>query len=232
VDKRREEALAAVNRTTLSLPSYVVPVFAAVLALVAIIVLPRILRRHMETSLASIERSSQSGAAKPAAEVAAGVPKPGEKPTQVEAPVAKDTATVTAKTSGGAGVAPVGAPAATAPRTRSDTAETTKTMSSPSARGEVLEQVLPATSEKALATISGTVRVGVKAQVDAAGNVSDVGLETPGPSRYFAEQALSAARQWVFNTPAVDGRSVPSEWLIRFEFRQSGVKASAIQSTP
>ena len=238
VDKRREEALAAANRT-LALPSYVVPVFAAVLALVAIIVLPKILRRHMETSLASIERSSQSGAAKPAA-VAAGVPKPGDKPTQVEAPtakpVAKDTVTVTAETGGEAGVAPpVGAPAATAPRARSDRGEatrTTKTTGSPSARGEVLEQVLPKIPEKALATISGTVRVGVKAQVDAAGNVSDVGLETPGPSRYFAEQALSAARHWVFNTPAVDGRSVPSEWLIRFEFRQSGVQASASQSAP
>jgi len=240
VDKRREEALAAVNRTTLTLPSYVVPVFAAVLALVAIIVLPKILRRHMETSLASIERSSQGGAAKQAGEVAAGVPKPGDKPTQVEAPtaakpVAKDTATVTAETSGKAGVAPVGAPAATAPRTRSDggeAARTTKTTGSPPARGEVLEQVLPKIPEKALATISGTVRVGVRAQVDAAGNVSDVGLETPGPSRYFAEQALSAARHWVFNTPAVDGRSVPSEWLIRFEFRQSGVQASSSQSAP
>jgi TonB family protein len=241
VDKRREEALAAVNRTTLTLPSYVVPVFAVVLALVAIIVLPKILRRHMETSLASIERSSQqSGAAKPAAEVAAGVPKPGDKPTQVEAPtaakpVARDTVTVTAEPSGEAGVAPVGAPAAAAPRTRSDGGEatrTTKTTSSSSARGEVLEQVLPKIPEKALATISGTVRVGVKAQVDAAGNVSDVGLETPGPSRYFAEQALSAARHWVFNTPAVDGRSVPSEWLIRFEFRQSGVQASSSQSAP
>jgi TonB family protein len=96
----------------------------------------------------------------------------------------------------------------------------------------VLEQVLPKIPEKALATISGTVRVSVRAQVDAAGNVSDVGLETPGPSRYFAEQALSAARHWVFNTPAVDGRSVPSEWLIRFEFRQSGVQASSSQSAP
>jgi TonB family protein len=194
----------------------------------------------METSLASIERSSESSATKPAAEVAAGVPKPVDKPTQVPAPtaakpVAEDTLTVTAETSGEAGVAPVGAPAATAPRTRSDKGEatrTTKTVGSPSTRGEVLEQVLPKIPEKALATISGTVRVGVKAQVDAAGNVSDVGLETPGPSRYFAEQALSAARHWVFNTPAVDGRSVPSEWLIRFEFRQSGVQASSSQSAP
>jgi hypothetical protein len=30
----------------------------------------------------------------------------------------------------------------------------------------------------------------------------------------------------------VDGRSVPSEWLIRFEFTRSGVKAFANQSAP
>jgi TonB family protein len=74
--------------------------------------------------------------------------------------------------------------------------------------------------------------VGVKAHVDAAGGVSDVDLETPGPSRYFAEQALGAARHWVFNTPEVDGRSVPSEWRIRFEFKPSGVNASANQTAP
>jgi len=239
VDKRREEALNAANRT-LTLPSYVVPVFAAALALAAIIVLPRILRRHMETSLASIETSSQAGAAKPAAQAAASVPKPGDHPAQGEAPPATkpvaNTATAAENSGGEARVAPASAAAATAPATvRGESREATRTAKSkvaPSARGEVLEQVLPQTPEKALATISGTVRVGVKAQVDAAGNVSDVGLETPGPSRYFAEQALSAARHWVFNTPAVDGRSVPSEWLIRFEFRQSGVKASASQSAP
>jgi len=108
----------------------------------------------------------------------------------------------------------------------------TKAASTAATRGEVLEQVLPQTSEKALSTISGTVRVGVKARVDAAGNVSDVDLEKAGPSRYFAEQALGAARHWVFNTPEVDGRSVPSEWRIRFEFRPSGVKASANQTAP
>jgi TonB family protein len=129
----------------------------------------------------------------------------------------------------------VSAPAASAPAAaRSDSLEPRKATKSKNvpARGEVLEQVLPKTSEKALATISGTVRVGVKAHVDAAGNVSDVDLENPGPSRYFAEQALGSARRWVFSTPEVDGRSVPSEWLIRFEFRPSGVKASASQSAP
>jgi len=227
VDKRREEALRAANRT-LTLPSYVVPVFAAVLAVAAIIVLPKILRRHMEASLASIETSSQPSGAKPAA---APVP-PAAKPA------AKDAAVPTVaaeKSGGGASVEPVSAPAASAPAAaRSDSLEprkATKSKNAP-ARGEVLEQVLPKTSEKALATISGTVRVGVKAHVDAAGNVSDVDLENPGPSRYFAEQALGSARRWVFSTPEVDGRSVPSEWLIRFEFRPSGVKASANQSEP
>jgi TonB family protein len=226
VDKRREEALRAANRT-LTLPSYVVPVFAAVLAVAAIIVLPRILRRHMETSLASIETSSPpSGANRAAASV-----------TPTAKPAAKDAAApaVAEKNGGGASVEPVSAPAASAPAAaRSDSLEprkATKSKNAP-ARGEVLEQVLPKTPEKALATISGTVRVGVKAHVDAAGNVSDVDLENPGPSRYFAEQALGAARGWVFNTPEVDGRSVPSEWLIRFEFKPSGVKASANQSAP
>ena len=226
VDKRREEALRAANRT-LTLPSYVVPAFAAMLALAAIIVLPKILRRHMETSLASIETSSQPSAAKPAA--APGPP--------AAKPAAKDPAASTVaaeKSGGGASVEPVSAAASAPAAARSDSLEprkATKSKNAP-AGGEVLEQVLPQTSEKALATISGTVRVGVKAHVDAAGNVSDVNLENPGPSRYFAEQALGAARRWVFNSPEVDGRSVPSEWLIRFEFRPSGVKASANQSAP
>lgn len=226
------------NRT-LALPSYVVPLFAGVLALAAILVLPRILRRHMETSLASIETTSQNSSAKPAA-VAATTPNPVEKPVQVEAPApakpaAKDTAKVAAEKSG----APENAPALSALTTstpavlRSDnraTSGVTKSASASPARGEVLEQVLPKASENALSTISGTVRVGVKAHVDAAGNVAEAELDSPGPSRYFADLALDAARRWLFDTPEVDGRSVPSEWLIRFEFTRSGVKASANQS--
>lgn len=237
----RVETRRAGNRT-LVLPNYVVPVFAGVLALTAIIVLPRILRRHMETSLASIETASQSNSAKPAAEVVASVPKPPEKQAQVEAPAptkpeAKESAKVAAEKNAGEAVTPsLGAAAASTPAVlRSDSRGTsgrTKSAHALAARGEVLEQVLPKSSEKALSTISGTVRVGVKAHVDAAGNVQDAELANPGPSRYFADQALDAARQWIFNTPEVNGRSVPSEWLIRFEFTRSGVKAFANQSAP
>jgi TonB family protein len=237
----RVETKRAGNRT-LVLPNYVVPVFAVAVALTAIIVLPRILRRHMETSLASMGTASQNNSAKPTAEVVASVPKAPEKQAQVEAPVPakpaeKNTAKVAAgKNAGEAGTASLGAAAASTPAVlRSDsrgTSSRTKSAHASAARGEVLEQVLPKSSEKALSTISGTVRVGVKAHVDAAGNVEDAELANPGPSRYFADQALDAARRWIFNTPEVDGRSVPSEWLIRFEFTRSGVKAFANQSAP
>ena len=57
-------------------------------------------------------------------------------------------------------------------------------------------------------------------------------LDSPGPSKFFADLALQAARRWQFGSPEVGGHSVPSEWLIRFEFTPSGVKAFPKQSTP
>ena len=100
------------------------------------------------------------------------------------------------------------------------------------ARGEVLDRVLPEVPDKALNTIHGVVRVSVRVHVDAAGNVSQAELEAPGPSRYFADLALKAAGKWVFGSPELEGKSVPSEWLIRFDFAQSGVVASPQQTTP
>jgi len=91
---------------------------------------------------------------------------------------------------------------------------------------------MPATSAKALATIQGTVRVGVKVHVDAAGNVSEATLQNAGPSRYFADLALKAARQWVFTPPEANGRSAPSDWVIQFGITQAGTTATANQIQP
>jgi TonB family protein len=105
--------------------------------------------------------------------------------------------------------------------------------SAPSAaRAEVLEQVLPDASQKALATIHGVVRVSVRVQVDPTGNVSQAALDSAGPSKYFADLALQAARRWQFTSPEVAGHSVPSEWLIRFHFTPSGPKAIPTQTAP
>jgi TonB family protein len=99
-------------------------------------------------------------------------------------------------------------------------------------RGEVLDQVLPTVSEKAQATIHGTIRVVVKVQVSPAGSVSDATLDEAGPSKYFADLAMKAARQWTFTSPEAEGRSLPSEWQLNFEFTQTGTKAYGIQVQP
>jgi len=100
------------------------------------------------------------------------------------------------------------------------------------AQGEVLDQVMPAVSPGARATIRGTVRVTVKLHVDSAGNISSAELFSPGPSKYFADQALQAAHRWDFAPAKVDGHAVPSDWLVRFEFTPSITRAHPTQSTP
>ena len=108
----------------------------------------------------------------------------------------------------------------------------TKAASEVEGRGEVLDQVLPQVPPKSLATITGTVRVIVKVEVDPSGNVTDTELDTPGPSHYFAGLAEKAARQWKFTGAEANGHGVPSEWLIRFEFVSSGVHAFPKQTAP
>jgi TonB family protein len=103
---------------------------------------------------------------------------------------------------------------------------------SSSSRGEVLDQILPEASPGALATIHGVVRVSVRVQVDPSGTVSDAAFDSPGPSKYFADLALQAARRWQFTSPEAGGHSVPSEWLIRFQFTPSGPKAIPTQTAP
>jgi TonB family protein len=84
----------------------------------------------------------------------------------------------------------------------------------------VQNQVLPQVSQKALSTISGVVRVVTLVHLDGSGNVSDAELQEPGPSKYFAAQALKAAQRWKFSAPVAG-----DTWNIRFEFTRSGIQA-------
>lgn len=101
-----------------------------------------------------------------------------------------------------------------------------------SSKGEVLDQVLPDVSQKARATIHGRVRVSVKVHVDPSGGVSEAEFDSPGPSQFFADLALQAARKWAFTPPEVNGKSVASEWRLRFEFTQKDTKVSPTQTSP
>jgi hypothetical protein len=230
------------SRQAVVLPNYVVPLFAAVLVLIAIIALPKILRHREESAANTVESSvppSSTGA--PAAGTSASasrVEPPAKQPPPSEAApkdVEHSTAPEHPAQTPARPLLETPAPAPEPAVLRSSEAvplPTPKNSSSSLDRGEALDQILPQPSVKALATIEGTVRVGVKVQVDAAGNVSEVALDTPGPSKYFADLSLEAARGWVFSSPEVDGLSVASEWLIHFDFTQSGVRAFPKQVVP
>jgi TonB family protein len=95
-----------------------------------------------------------------------------------------------------------------------------------SSPGEVLHQALPDVSKTARNTITGTVKVGVRVEVDSSGKVTVAKLASPGPSKYFAGLALKAAQGWEFSPPEVDGRATTSTWLIQFRFKRNSTEAS------
>ena len=124
--------------------------------------------------------------------------------------------------------------ASTAPRpspTRAPKA-TAKTAKGATARGAVVERVLPDVPKNARNTIRGTVRVDVRVSVSPAGKVLAATLESPGPSRYFASLALQAARGWKFQAPQVDRKSVVSEWILRFQFGRTETQVVPVEVAP
>ena len=111
---------------------------------------------------------------------------------------------------------PIATPPAQSPVTKT---RSSKGASAP-VKGEVVEQVLPEVSPKAMASIHGQFGVRVRVEVDAAGAVSDATLDSPGPSQYFAKAALEAARHWKFKPVQVKGKPVASVWMLQFQFTQ------------
>ena len=104
--------------------------------------------------------------------------------------------------------------------------------SADAARGAVAHEVLPNVPQSARNTITGKVRVSVKVEVDDTGNVTDVSLESAGPSKYFARLASESAHQWKFTPPHVNGRDLASEWLLRFAFGRENTTVSPTQIKP
>ena len=98
-----------------------------------------------------------------------------------------------------------------------------KAVESPSA---VVHQVLPDVSQSARNTISGTIKVGVRVEVDPSGKVTSARLTSPGPSKYFAGSALKAAQRWEFSPPVVDGSPTASTWLLQFRIKRTSTQVS------
>jgi TonB family protein len=91
---------------------------------------------------------------------------------------------------------------------------------------------MPDVPRNASNTIWGTVRVGVRVLVDAAGNVTQAEIQSEGPSRYFARLSLEAARKWHFAPPAQNGQAVASVWLLHFGYRHDGMGVEPEQTKP
>jgi TonB family protein len=92
----------------------------------------------------------------------------------------------------------------------------------------IVQQVMPQVSPSARRSIQGTIKVRVRVEVDAAGNVVGAKLESAGPSQYFSRVALQAARGWKF-TPAPAGESDDRAWKLQFSYTRAKTVASALR---
>jgi len=101
-----------------------------------------------------------------------------------------------------------------------------------SVSGQVTRRVLPNVPQKARDTITGRVTVRVRVSVDPSGRVVSSTLDSAGPSRYFAELALQAARRWEFRPPQVQGHDVSSDWILRFELTRTATEVRPIRVSP
>ena len=92
----------------------------------------------------------------------------------------------------------------------------------------MLHEEIPDVPRHARDTIRGRIKVAVRVTVDSSGNVVGETLENPGPSRYFARLATTAARKWKF-APADNQDS--RRWLLRFEFSRGGATGYAARTS-
>ena len=99
-------------------------------------------------------------------------------------------------------------------------------------RGKVVQQILPDAPQKARDTIRGKVRVSVKVHVNESGTVTEASFAAPGPSSYFADRTLKAAQLWKFTPAKLDGRNVPSDWLLRFEIDPASISVYPAETAP
>ncbi len=195
---------------------YIVPAVAVGLALAALLAGPRLFNRRPEAPRAPSIKSEQPPI------------QPKVQPKSERRPVTRETAQSTQRSSNEDQSASGAAPSPTSLRAGAGA----KTPTGGLVRGEVLQQVLPDVPQRARDTIRGTVRVSVRVRVDPSGSVVGATMDSPGPSKYFANLALQAARRWGFAPAKVDGRHVSSEWILRFEFGRVATKVFPVEAAP
>ncbi len=102
----------------------------------------------------------------------------------------------------------------------------------PDTKGAVAERVVPDVPRSASRTINGKIKVRIRLSVDANGEVSDAKFESAGSSKYFANLAMQAARQWKFKPPQAGGQPQASVWNLHFQFTRGGTDVTPVQASP
>jgi TonB family protein len=198
---------------------YILLVAAAVLVAGAVFIGPKLFRSHPDVRPASsISPAPVSSApvASPDARSGVGTAEPAP-----AADAAKPSATRARNERPSSNApAPVPAPAAVASVPPAGSANVSG----------VLQQVSPVISRSAQNTISGTIRIRIKAWVDASGNVERADFISAGPSKYFSRQAMQAAQQWKFS-PA-QSNAAARAWTLHFAFRRSGIEVDSEPAKP
>ena len=204
---------------------YIVQALAFVVALAAVIIVPRYFRHaHQPLDPDPIE------AAAPAAEKPTPAPE-AERPRTVPKAEAAPLA-VAKKVSPAPASAPPAVHVAASASAPPKSVTPANSAARAAVRGQVVHQVLADVSQRARDTIHGKVRVSVKVNVDPSGKVTNAALDSPGPSRYFADAALHAAKNWTFAPAKANGENVASEWLLRFEFAPDGTATFPAEINP
>jgi TonB family protein len=101
----------------------------------------------------------------------------------------------------------------------------------PGSQGEVVHQVMPEFPQSARNTITGTIKIAVRVDVDPSGKVTAAKLTSVGPSEYFANLVLQASRGWEFSAPEVNGQPAASAWNLRFRLKRSGTQVTPERAT-
>ena len=154
--------------------------------------------------------------------------RPTSAPSQAQAPSSSQTAPPQAssppasQTTGDTSPAPVQPPPPQAPVNSARSSAPQKP-----AADEIVERAEPQVAPSARRTITGRIKVRVRVEVNAAGNVTEAKIKQAGSSKYFARLALEAARRWKF-APAPDANR--RAWTLLFAFTHARTEMSAARS--
>jgi outer membrane biosynthesis protein TonB len=211
-----------VPRPTSKRPFILLAIVAAIV--IAIVLIPR-LSEHKSAPPIPAPVESQSAPQAPS-EQPAPAPEMNTEPVTSEttspAPTPAETNTAVAENEDRAGTSVKHITDEPAEEKVADADTPAETTSAPG----VVRQVMPKIIPQAQKSIHGKIRVKVKVNVDASGNVVDSSFISRGPSSYFARVTEDAARRWKFVPSSTQARV----WNLEFDFKRNGTQVRSAEA--